>query len=452
MAKLLALISNNESRAENQVAELGMTSDAYLNATRLRVKPVQMPLRGTVDVPGSKSITNRAVLLAGLANGRSVISGILRSDDTRHMANALRAMGVVVNDLDATTVEVLGTGKLQVPQTPLFLGNAGTATRFLCAAAALVNGDVIIDGDEHMRRRPIEPLLKGLAQLGIRSTCATGCPPVTIHGNGRIDKEHVAIDAGVSSQFVSALLMLAACADRPIRVEIAGAGEVAARGYIELTLHTMAAFGARADSIDRRTWLIQASGYQAADYSVEADASAATYVWAAEQMTRGELILRNAIRTELQPDTQSLHLIRQFPHMPGLIDGSQMQDSVPTLAVMAAFNNQAVRFTGIANLRVKECDRIRALSLGLNQLAPGIALEDGDELVIQGVIMQRSQRASFTQPVVIDTFNDHRIAMSFALAGLMMDGVIIDNPACVSKTFPGYWRMLDQLGVVLELD
>jgi 3-phosphoshikimate 1-carboxyvinyltransferase len=416
-----------------------------LDWPRLEIVPPGRPLTGTTSVPGSKSITNRALLIAGLAKGRSVLRGVLASDDTRHMIAALRAMGVAIDDIDATTLAVTGTGQLKAPAKPLFLGNAGTATRFLTAACALVAGTVVVDGDAHMRLRPIQPLVDALRTLGVAAEAPTQCPPVTIHGTGAVTGTAVSIDAGLSSQYVSAVLMLTACGVLPVDVTIAGRGDIGARGYIDITLETMGDFGARFEMIGPRTWRIQPTGYKATAYDIEPDASAATYIWAAQAITGGQLTLSPEVASDLQPDAKSRAMIAHFPQLPAVIDGSQIQDAVPTLAVLAAFNMTPVRFVGIANLRVKECDRIRALSTGLNALRPDLAREEGDDLVVRGGLT-----AIASPPAVIDSWHDHRIAMSFALVGLRLSGVVIDNPGCVSKTFPGYWDMLAALGVVVR--
>jgi 3-phosphoshikimate 1-carboxyvinyltransferase len=407
----------------------------------LTILPPQGPLRGRAAPPGSKSITNRALLLAGLSNGTSRLRGALKSDDTRYMAEALRAMGVAVEEPDDTTFVVHGSGRLRAPAAPLFLGNAGTATRFLAAAATLVDGTVVIDGDEHMRKRPIAPLVEALRTLGIDVSAPTGCPPVTVRGTGGFDADRIRIDGGLSSQYVSALLMMAACGSRPVTVELTGE-HIGAVGYIDLTTAAMTAFGARVERRDAVTWHVAPTGYRATDFFIEPDASAATYLWAAERLTGGAIDLGLAARDFSQPDARAHDLIAAFPHMPAEIDGAQMQDAVPTLAVLAAFNATPVRFTGIANLRVKECDRIRALSAGLNAIRPGLAREEGDDLVVVA-----DPALSGAHPARIDTFADHRIAMSFALAGLRLDGITILDPDCVGKTFPGYWDTLAALGV-----
>ncbi|MFB9950397.1 3-phosphoshikimate 1-carboxyvinyltransferase [Rhizobium puerariae] len=417
-----------------------------MGRAKLTILPPGKPLSGRAVPPGSKSITNRALLLAGLARGASRLTGALRSDDTRYMAEALRAMGVKVEEPDPTTFVVTGTGRLLPPSGPLFLGNAGTATRFLTAAVASVDGTVVVDGDEHMRKRPIGPLVAALKSLGLDVEAPTGCPPVTVRGNGHFASGRVEIDAGLSSQYVSALLMAAPLAPQganaPVTVALAGA-EIGARGYVDLTLAAMQAFGAKVEQVDAATWKVEPTGYEAADFVIEPDASAATYLWAAEVLTGGAIDLGVPNEAFTQPDAKAYDVISKFPHLPAEIDGSQMQDAVPTLAVLAAFNETPVRFTGIANLRVKECDRVRALSLGLNAIREGLATEEGDDLIVAS----DPSLAGQTLPAAINTFADHRIAMSFALAGLKIHGITILDPDCVAKTFPDYWDVLASLGV-----
>lgn len=399
-------------------------------------------------LPGSKSITNRALLLAALAKGQSRLTGALKSDDTRHMARALTAMGVAIAEPDATSFKVEGTGRLCAPSAPLFLGNAGTATRFLTAAAALIDGETVIDGDAHMRRRPIAPLLAALAQLGVETDAASGCPPVRVTGRGGLAGGRVEVDGGVSSQYVSAVLMLAACARGSVEVALKGGG-IGARGYVELTLEAMRRFGAKADtafSAGTESWRVLPTGYSACDLAIEPDASAATYIWAAERLTGGQIDIGLAPARFSQPDAAAHEAITAFPRMPAVIDGAQMQDAVPTLAVLAAFNAKPVRFTGVANLRVKECDRVHALATELGRLQPGLAREDGDDLLIAGSLTLPSPLSGLR----LRTYGDHRMAMSLALLGLRLDKVLIEDPDCVAKTYPGYWDMLTRLGVRLE--
>lgn len=411
----------------------------------LTIVPPQKPLVGRVTPPGSKSITNRALLLAALARGTSRITGALKSKDTQLMAAALRQMGVVVDEPDETSFVVTSVGRLAAPAEPLMLGNAGTATRFLTAAVALVDGIVVVDGDEHMRKRPIGPLVSALRSLGIQASAPTGCPPVMVEGRGHFGSGRVEIDGGLSSQYVSALLMAAPFGEGPIEVALTGK-DLDARGYVDLTLAAMRTFGAKAEQTDEMTWRVEPTGYRATNFVVEPDASAATYLWAAERLTGGTVDLGVPMDAFTQPDAKAAAIIQSFPHMPAVIDGSQMQDAVPTLAVLAAFNETPVRFVGITNLRVKECDRISALSTELSRIRAGLAHEEGDDLVVSS----DPKLAGQVLPASIETYADHRIAMSFALAGLKIGGITILDPDCVGKTYPGYWDALRSLGVDLQ--
>jgi len=412
----------------------------------LEIGPAKGPLRGTVAIPGSKSVTNRALLLAALATGRSRVEGALKSDDTARMVEALQAMGASIEEPSAQSFVVEGRGSLLPPPAPLFLGNAGTATRFLAAAAANVDGTTIIDGDEDMRKRPIGPLADALRDLGAAAKAPTGCPPLAVTGSGGIRGGRVEIDASLSGQFASALLMAAAGARGPLEVALADAS-VGGRGYVDITLATMAAFGVGAERTGPSSWLVRPGPYLARDFCVEPDASTATYFWAAGALTGGELGVGAEPDSLSQPDAAAWRHIRSFPRMSGEIEGSQMQDAVPTLAVMAAFGKLPVRFTGIANLRVKECDRISALSEGLCRIAPGLAEEDGNDLVVRPQPGLAGSRAEAS----IRTYRDHRIAMAFALAGLLVGGIRIQDPHCVAKTFPGFWEAMRSLGVRVSL-
>lgn len=415
------------------------------NPDALTVVPPGRPLRGQVAPPGSKSITNRALLLAALARGTSRLTGTLKSDDTRYMAEALRQMGVAVEEPDATTFVVTASGRLRAPGAPLFLGNAGTATRFLTAAVALVDGSVTVTvtGDAHMQKRPIAPLVAAMRALGVAADAPTGCPPVTVQGQGGFTGSSVTIDASLSSQYVSALLMLAPGGRGPVRVALTG-DVIGARGYIDLTIAAMRSFGAVVEPDGNGAWVVRPGGYRATDLHVEPDASAATYLWAAEVLTGGAIDIGIAPDAFTQPDAKAWALINQFPNLPAAINGSQMQDAVPTLAALAVFNATPVRFSGIANLRVKECDRVAALATELSRLTPGLAVEDGDDLIVTPVPQQH------LSPARIKTYSDHRIAMSMALVGLRVPGVTILDPGCVAKTYPDYWRDLASLGVTLE--
>lgn len=415
------------------------------NPSQVTIIKHNQSINGNIRVPGSKSLTNRALVLAALSSGESKINHVLLSDDTKVMIDALSQMGVDISFSSPTTINISSTGKLNEPQKTLYLGNAGTATRFLTAIGCLVNGTVRIDGDSYMQARPIMPLVQALRHLGIEVICETGCPPLTIKSDGSFNGNEVIIDGNLSSQYVSALLMLAPFCKDEFRI-IMQDSHIGGKGYIDLTLALMSKFGVKATTTDSG-WEILSQSYVATEYNVEPDASSITYIWALEALTNGNINTSCDPKKMTQPDANVYDLIQSFPNFPDVIDGSQFQDAVPTLAVMSAFTNKRIRFTGIENLRVKECDRISALKEGLCKIHPNLAREIGDDLIVDGLVNIGETK---NLDVLIDSKDDHRIAMCFSLAGLMIEGISISNPACVAKTYPSYWETLQELGVKLK--
>jgi 3-phosphoshikimate 1-carboxyvinyltransferase len=419
--------------------------------TAVRLKPQDVGAKpgiaGKIALPGSKSITNRVLLIAALAEGKSHISGALKSDDTKYMARALGQLGVTVTDMGDTDFLVESRGTLTSSQEPLFLGNAGTAVRFLTAAAANIKGTTVLTGDAHMQKRPIAPLVAALNAAGVTAEAPSGCPPVTVSSDGGFANRSVEVDASLSSQYVSALMMAATRGDAPFQLTVKD-GDIGARGYIDITLACMRAFAADITATGPLSWTIANRPYQARDYWVEPDASAATYIWGINALLKADIDIGIAPEDMMQPDAKAYEFIKQFPHLPAVIDGSQMQDAIPTIAVLAAFNTTPVRFVGIANLRVKECDRINAVATELNRIQPGLAEEIGDDLLItpDATLIGRRVEAD------IHTYCDHRIAMAFAMAALVVDGLRILDPGCTAKTYPGYWRDLAGVGVEMTFE
>jgi 3-phosphoshikimate 1-carboxyvinyltransferase len=413
------------------------------NAAFAIVEPTECSLSGQVVLPGSKSVTNRALLLAALARGTSELKNILDSDDTHYMTLALRDMGVkIVKDTEQNVVRVHGTGELSKPKNALFLGNAGTAMRFLAGAAALVDGEVTLDGDEYMRKRPIGPLAKALANLGFLVKVEGGCPPLSVTGGKDFKTTKLEIDAGMSSQYVSAIMMMAGAAKTQLDLTMP-TPDIGGRGYIDITIRLMQEFGNEVDEISRGHWLINPTGYQNRDYTIEPDASAATYMWGLSAVTGGNIELGVSPNDMVQPDAKAFDIIERFPNFPEEVDGRQIQDSIPTLAVLAAFSGRNVRFTGLENIRIKECDRVMAIYQGINSMHEGAAKIEGDDLIVLGESFDRNLEAV----AEIETYDDHRIAMAFSIAGVKRRNVKIKNPWCVAKTFPNYWNCLQNLGI-----
>ena len=277
----------------------------------LEIVPPTSTLSGSVTLPGSKSITNRALLLAALADGESQITGALKSDDTKFMVEGLQKLGIQIGEPDDTTFVVQGRGgKLDESPEPLFLGNAGTATRFLTAAASLVVGETVITGNERMNKRPIEDLTSALAQLGVKVETNEGCPPVKIISTGKLTGQVVKIRGNVSSQFVSALLMLLPNAAEEIRLELDG--RLTSKGYVDITTAVMAGFGVIPLSSDNG-FKIPHKTYSATNFAVEPDASSATYFWAAEKLLSQMIEITNAPKMWIQPDAEAWEVMERFP-------------------------------------------------------------------------------------------------------------------------------------------
>lgn len=407
----------------------------------LEIIPPSAELRGRVQLPGSKSITNRALLLAALAEGKSEIRNALESDDSRFMSEGLKQLGIHIDKPESNVFHVWGTGgKFEESAEPIYLGNAGTATRFLTAATALVIGETVITGDERMQNRPIQDLIDALQQLGVEIESNAGCPPLRIISTGKLTGDIVKIRGDVSSQYVSALLMTLPYASEDVELQLEG--ELASKGYVDTTTAVMSAFGIIPLQTDTG-FKIPKKKYTPTVFDVEPDASSATYFWAAEKLLDQDIDIENAPNHWIQPDALSREIMEKFPEPFGTVDGSIFPDAVPTLAVLAAFAGGESRFTGIKNLRVKECDRIVAVATELNKIKPGIAEESEDSLTIHG----DQDLATTGQGAEIETYNDHRIAMSFFLTGLKIPGIKIRNPDCVAKSFPNFFKVWERLGV-----
>jgi 3-phosphoshikimate 1-carboxyvinyltransferase len=411
-------------------------------------------LAAVVRVPGSKSLTNRALVAAALASGESHLEGGLRSDDTTVMIEALRALGCAI-ELGAEAWRVRGlAGKLASPAAPLFAGNSGTTARFLTAAATLADGPVVIDGTARMRERPIGDLVDALVQLGarVRVTGRDGCPPVRVEGGG-LPGGRALIDASRSSQYVSAVLLAAPWA--PAGVELAFRdGKLVSRPYVELTLQLVRAFGAVAGWSDDGGLRVEPGHpYRGRRYAIEPDASAAVYPLCAAAIAGGHVRVVGLPADSIQADLAILPILERMGcrvargpqglevagpagRLRGVdVDMNALPDAALALAVVALFAEGPTRIRNVANLRIKETDRLAALEQELRKL--GATARAGSDFleIVPGP----------PRPAEIDTYADHRMAMAFALAGLRIPGVAIRDPGCVSKTWPEYFSLLEAL-------
>jgi 3-phosphoshikimate 1-carboxyvinyltransferase len=419
------------------------------------IDPAPRPIDADVTVPGSKSITNRALLVAALADGDAELTGALHSDDTRHMAAALGALGVAVESDEAAASFAVrgGGGTFPAHQADLFVGNSGTTARFLTAALPLGRGTYRLDGIARMRQRPIQPLLDALAGLGAdaRSEAGTGCPPVVVRAAG-LPGGRVAMTGDRSSQYFSALLLAAPYADRGVTIDVLG--ELVSKPYMPLTAAVMGAFGVEVE-LDEAHWrtfrVAPGQRYRGRAYRVEPDASNASYFFAAAAVTGGRVRVAGLGAGSAQGDLRFVDVLAAMGarvmvadnHVevvgpPGGalrgvdLDLNAISDTAQTLAAIAPFADGPTTIRGVAHARLKETDRVAALATELRRLGQGVE-ERPDGLTVHPAPVV---------PADIATYDDHRMAMSFAVAALRAPGVRIQDPGCVAKTFPDFFARL----------
>ena len=409
----------------------------------------------TVSVPGSKSLTQRALIAAALADGESILHGPLVSEDTEYSSHALMQMGVEIRKEKESWLVAGNGGTIKTAEEDIFLGNNGTATRFLTSVAALGEGEFIVDGEERMHQRPIGPLMEALEGWGVDivSIHETGCPPLSIRANG-LDGGRTVLPEGKSSQYLSSLLLVAPFARNPATLDVVG--EVLSKPYVVMTLQVMADFGIAVEAAhDFSSFTIPQGIYQARDYRVEGDASNASYFWAAAAVTGGRVTVDNVPVPSLQGDAMLVPLLARMGcdinqagngitvtgagRLDGItVDMGNMPDVVPTLAVVAAFAEGLTEITNIGHLRIKECDRLHAVVTELTRM--GAAVEEfADRMIIHGEGGRNLHGAQ------IETYNDHRMAMSMAVAGLKVPEIRILEEQCVAKSFPDFWQRFAQL-------
>jgi 3-phosphoshikimate 1-carboxyvinyltransferase len=418
--------------------------ESQTNNIVIEIQPIEK-ISGTVTVPGSKSYTNRALLVAALAEGVSRLEKPLVSDDTKYMIRALKGFGIKVEE-DPNAFIVSGkAGRLIVPEEDIFVGNAGTAMRFLTTFSALVKGKVHLDGDERMRERPLADLLECLRQMGIKAIPEyhNGCPPIVIEGEG-VSGGGVTLLGNKSSQYLTSLLLSAPYFknDTSILIE----GNLTSKSYADITLDIMQIFGVTAENDNYKKFSVQAGQvYKPQTYMIEGDWSSASYFLAAAAVTGGNITLFGVCPNSVQGDAQFPAVLEKMGckvkktadslqltgnSLKGItINMNNMPDTVQTLAVIALFAKGKTVIEGIGNLRIKETNRIEALANELGRL--GAEVEAGEDFLII--------KPGDYQGAEIETYNDHRMAMSFAVAGLKIPGIKIKNPKCVEKSFPDFF-------------
>jgi 3-phosphoshikimate 1-carboxyvinyltransferase len=414
------------------------------------IKPLEY-VEATLTLPGSKSYTHRALIAAALAPGESILANALKAEDTELTARALVRLGAAL-DWQGHTVRVQGTGGLLVPVAEsIFLGNSGTSMRFLTAVTALGQGTYRLAGTPRLSERPMGELLEALGHLGVRATSEKGnnCPPIIIQGGG-FTGGHTSLSGAVSSQYLSALLLMGPLAPRGVEIDITG--ELVSRPYVDITLAVLGAFGITySREAYQRFVLPGGQSYQSRHYDIEADASSASYFWAAAALTGGRVTIANLDLESVQGDIDFLSVLARLgcrltsgPEgltveggpLKGIhMDMSAMPDLVPTLGVLAAFAEGETVVSGVAHLLHKESNRLAAVVTELTKM--GITAEETpDGLRVVGGTPHGAE---------IDTYQDHRIAMSFAVAGLKTPGVVIRDPDVVAKSFPDFWEYFEGL-------
>jgi 3-phosphoshikimate 1-carboxyvinyltransferase len=419
--------------------------------------PVSSPVRGTALVPGSKSITNRALALAALGEGEITLQNALFADDTRHMMGCLVSLGFsVVPDEAARTIKVIGQGgRIPATNATLFVGNSGTTTRFITPLVALGHGIFVIDGVPRMRERPIGDLTDALKMLGVPIECPTGCPPITLHAQGLRGGTCV-VRADKSSQFLSGLLLSAPCADADETI-ISIEGPILSAPYITITTKMIEAFGGNiAVSGDERTYTIPGRQklQNPSTYAIEPDASSASYFWGVAAVTGGSVTIENINKNALQGDVAFVEVLEKMGCQVaynansitvsgaknGLVgcevDMNAISDTVMTVAAIAPFASSPTIIHNIAHIRHKETDRISAVVTELRRM--GVTVDERED----GMTIHPAAQIT---PATIQTYDDHRMAMAFALVGLRVSGIEIADPDCVAKTFPDYFTQLDTL-------
>jgi 3-phosphoshikimate 1-carboxyvinyltransferase len=422
----------------------------------ITIAPVQT-LDAVVRVPGSKSLTQRALIAAALAEGTSRLLGPLASDDTSYTMAALRVMGIDCDDRDPDCWRIQGSGGLIcTPKADIFLGNNGTATRFLTSVAALGHGRFRITGSERMAQRTILPLMEALRgwQVTIDSDAGTGCPPLTIQAKG-LSGGRTVLPEGKSSQYLSSLLLVAPYAAAPAELEVRGT--LLSRPYVTMTLAVMADFGIRVETTPTlQCFHIPQGRYRNRTYTIEGDASGASYFWAAAAVTGGRVVVTNVPLPSLQGDAMLLSSLARMgcrveqtgagiavigpETLAGIeLDMGDMPDVAPTLAMVAAFAEGTTIIKNIASLRIKECDRLSAVVSELRKMGADVE-EEETRMIIHG----RKGGANL-HGATIATYDDHRMAMSFAVAGLRIPGVLIADGQCVAKSFPDFWERFGRM-------
>ncbi len=417
----------------------------------IEVKPAEIKNNIEINVPGSKSYTHRMLIAAALSDGVCVLNNCLRSEDTLLTQKTLMKLGIQIDD-SGDVIEVHGSkGTFQALTEPIFLGNSGTSMRLLTPIVSLGKGAYTLVGSERMHQRPIQDLLDSMNQMGIPaySVKGNGCPPIEIKGS-RIKGGTIQLNCKMSSQYLSALLLVAPFSEKTLEIQITE-GPVS-KPYIDMTIDVMGKFNVRAESDGYDRFMVEGGQiYKSGRYSVEPDSSQAGYFWAAAAVTGSTVKVMGVRDSSRQGDVRFADTLGRMGCVlhkqdDGIavtggtlsaidVDMQDMPDMVPTLAVVAAFAEGTTVIKNVAHLKAKECDRIDAVISELSKLGVEAVWTDTDLLV----------KGGWSHGGEIDTYKDHRIAMSFAIAGLKIPGIYIRDESCVEKSFPEFWNVFNRM-------
>lgn len=400
------------------------------------VPRIVLPSAATLTLPGSKSEANRLLVIAALSGQPVTVTGASPSDDVRHLVRGLATLGFAAEFVDEPAgvvrvgprrADAAGTGEL-------FCGNAGTALRFLISVAAITPGDWIVTGDEHMQRRPIQPLVDAWRSLGVEIEASGGCPPVRVRG-GHVDGGHVSVDPSISSQYLSSLMLVGARLREGLAITFAG--PLASRGYAELTESLLRRAGVRVTLHGDHARIDAGYGDVPETLAVGGDWSGMGAWTCLDELTGSQIRADNLVRGSGQSDEQ-LHaaLVGLRGDGERTVDVEPIPDQFLNLAVFAALRRGTTHFVGAANVRRKECDRVAVMARELRRC--GVDLDEHEDgLTVRG--------GGPTRRATIDPEADHRVAMALALLGMVRGGVTIDDPGCVAKSYPSFWRDLERV-------
>jgi len=451
---------------------------------RYGVKKLTKPINWTVTVPGSKSMTNRVLLLAALQKGKITIDGVLFSDDSRVFLESLQALGfdLQINEEKKQVILAGCCGDIPKQEAEIYVGSAGTAARFLTAMLGCSKGTYVINASEQMKKRPMRPLFELLEQLGAKITyleeeyflpvCITGCMVGANEleksseigrvrdiekiksqlDDERVQPKYLELDISKSTQFLSAMLLIAPMFPQGLQIHITS--EKKDGSYIRITRHMMEDFGVKVDFDGTDYFVPEGASYYKSQYTVEPDMSAACYFYTAAAMTGGRAKVRNVHMDNTQGDLKFLDVLKQLgckvwedadgivvigPEKGTLkgihINMNDFSDQTMTLAVIAPFCKEKVRMEGIGHIRLQESDRLHGIAAELTKL--GVQCEEEESAI---TIYPGMPHAG-----VVETYDDHRMAMAFSLIGLLVEGIVIDNPMCCRKTFENYFEILEEL-------